>query len=54
MSTVPEIARPSQLWKQLSAERRTQAAEAFWRDEHANNEQMEVVLAIAQRMKFRP
>jgi hypothetical protein len=53
MSTVPEIARPSQLWKQLSAERRTQAAEAFWRDEHARAEQAEAIAMIAQRIKFR-
>ncbi|MEQ1757093.1 MAG: hypothetical protein ABL986_02160 [Vicinamibacterales bacterium] len=42
------------MWKQLSAERRQQAAEAFWRDEHAGAEQAEVVAAIAQRIKFRP
>jgi hypothetical protein len=50
----PVIPRPSQLWKQLSPERRTQAAEAFWRDENAAMEQAEAVAAIAQRLKFRP
>jgi len=48
------IPRPSQLWKQLSPERRQRAAEAFWRDEHASAEQAEAVAAIAQRLKFRP
>jgi hypothetical protein len=48
------IPRPSQLWKQLSAERRAQAAEAFWRDDNAAMEQAEAVASIAQRLKFRP
>jgi hypothetical protein len=52
--TEPAIPRPSQLWKQLSPERKTQAAEAFWRDEHAGMEQAEAVASIAQRLKFRP
>jgi len=54
MTNVSEISRPSQLWKELPAERKQQAAEAFWRDEHAGAEQAEVVAAIAQRIKFRP
>jgi hypothetical protein len=48
------IPRPSQLWKQLSPERRAQAADAFWRDENAAAEQAEAVASIAQRLKFRP
>jgi hypothetical protein len=48
------VPRPSQLWKQLSPERKTQAAEAFWRDENAGMEQAEVLAIIAQRLKFRP
>ena len=48
------VPRPSQLWKQLSPERKAQAAEAFWRDENAAMEQAEAVGAIAQRLKFRP
>ena len=52
--TDPTIPRPSQLWKQLPAERKTQAAEAFWRDENAAMEQAEAVASIAQRLKFRP
>jgi hypothetical protein len=52
--TDPSIPRPSQLWKQLSPERRAQAAEAFWRDQNAAMEQAEAVAGIAQRLKFRP
>jgi hypothetical protein len=54
MTNVSEISRPSQLWKDLSAEQKQQAAEAFWRDEHAGAEQSEVLAMIAQRIKFRP
>lgn len=48
------ITRPSQLWKQLSPERRLQAAEAFWSDSNASVEHAEAIIAIAQRIKFRP
>jgi hypothetical protein len=48
-----EIPRPSQLWKQLSPERKQQAAEAFWSDENAALEQAEAIMTIAQRIKFR-
>ena len=50
---LPDIPRPSQLWKQLSAEKKRRAADAFWLDEHADNEQAEAVNLIAQRIKFR-
>jgi len=50
---LPDIPRPSQLWKQLHAEKKRQAADAFWHDEHAANEQAEAVNLIAQRIKFR-
>ena len=53
MTDVPAISRPSQLWKQLSPERKLQAADAFWRDENAAAEQAEAVATIAQRIKFR-
>src|SRR5918992_2926839 len=52
--TDASIPRPSQLWKQLSPERKTQAAEAFWHDENAAMEQADAVATIAQRLKFRP
>ena len=53
MADVPEIPRPSHLWKSLSAERKQQAAEAFWRDDNAAMEQAEAIAAIAMRIKFR-
>src|SRR4051794_3213389 len=53
MPDVPDLPRPSQLWKQLTPERKLQAAEAFWHDEHAAMEQAEAVALIAQRIKFR-
>ena len=48
------IPRPSQLWKALSPERKLQAAEAFWGDRNASVEHAEAIVAIAQRIKFRP
>jgi hypothetical protein len=48
------IPRPSQLWKALSPDRKLQAAEAFWGDRNASVEHAEAILAIAQRIKFRP
>jgi len=53
MADVPDIPRPSQLWKQLSPERKLRAAEALWKDDNASMEQTEAVLAIAHRIKFR-
>src|SRR5258706_3453978 len=53
MADAPDIPRPSQLWKQLSSDRKRQAADAFWRDESAANEQAEAIALIAQRIKFR-
>jgi hypothetical protein len=53
MPDLPDLPRPSQLWKQLSPEKKLRAAEAFWRDENAVMEQGEAIAAIAQRIKFR-
>jgi hypothetical protein len=53
MADVPAVPRPSQLWKQLSPERKLSAADAFWRDENAAVEQADAVATIAQRIKFR-
>src|SRR5687767_9111579 len=53
MSDTSTVARPSQLWKQLSPERKLQAAEAFWHDENGGVEQAEALATIAQRIKFR-
>ena len=49
-----DLPRPSQLWKQLPPERKLQAAEAFWSDRNASVEHAEAIVAIAQRIKFRP
>ncbi|MEQ1572983.1 MAG: hypothetical protein ABL993_01925 [Vicinamibacterales bacterium] len=53
MTDIPNIPRPSHLWKSLSAERKVRAAESFWRDENAVAEQAEAIATIAQRIKFR-
>ncbi len=53
MTDAADTPLPSQLWKQLPADRKLVAAEAFWRDEQAAAEQTEVVATIAQRIKFR-
>ncbi len=53
MADVSDLPRPSQLWKQLSPERKLEAATAFWNDENASLEQSEAIAAIAQRLKFR-
>jgi len=45
--------RPSQIWKELAADRKLLAADAFWRDENAFAEQAEAIATIAQRIKFR-
>jgi len=50
---IPDIPRPSQLWKTLDPETKRQAADAFWRDELAAGEQAEAIGLIAQRIKFR-
>lgn len=54
MTDTSDTTRPSQLWKQLSADRKVTAADAFWRDENAGAEQVQVISLIAQRIKFRP
>ena len=53
MSDVSAIARPSQLWKSLTPERKLQAAEAFWSEPEAGLEQAEAIALIAQKIKFR-
>src|SRR5829696_9265042 len=45
--------RPSKIWRRMSAERRTQAAELFWDDEQSAEQQVEACAAIATHMKFR-
>ena len=50
---LPDLPRPSQLWKHLNPEKKRLAAESFWRDENAANEQAEAIGLISQRIKFR-
>jgi hypothetical protein len=45
--------RPARLWKQMEEARRLAAAQAFWRDESALEQQVEAVGALARMMKFR-
>ena len=45
--------RPSRLWRRLPLERRIEAADLFWNDEHSADQQMEAVASIASHMKFR-
>jgi hypothetical protein len=45
---------PSRLWKQMTPEQRLRAALAFWKDEASGEDQIQAVLLIAQRKKFRP
>jgi hypothetical protein len=46
--------RPSKLWRRLPLERRVDAADLFWNDEHSADQQMEAVASLATHMKFRP
>jgi hypothetical protein len=48
--------RPSQVWKDMSLDRRLLAAEAFWLDRDSPEvdvQQMEAVATLARRLKFR-
>jgi len=46
--------RPAALWKQLPSDTRVVAADAFWRDEQAMEQQVEAVVMLARRLNFRP
>lgn len=45
---------PGRLWKRMTLEQRHRAALAFWRDESATDDHVQVVLLISQQKKFRP
>jgi hypothetical protein len=45
---------PLSLWKRMSLDQRLHAARAFWLDEQATDDQLQAVMLIAQRKKFRP
>ena len=53
MLGMPSV-RPSVLWKNMPIDKRIAAAEAFWQDENGLEQQMEAVVAIARKLKFRP
>ena len=46
--------RPSKLFRRMPLERRVEAADLFWNDEHSADQQVEAVASIASHMKFRP
>ena len=56
MHAETEYVPPTRLWKRLPAERRLDAARAFWEsdDENSRTEQMEAIVALSRHMKFRP
>ncbi|HXE80711.1 MAG TPA: hypothetical protein VNK41_08185 [Vicinamibacterales bacterium] len=43
----------AQLWKQMSPEKRTKAAEAFWAEKDALEQQIEAMALIARQHNFR-
>jgi len=45
--------RPSKLWKDLPVERRIPLADAFWRDDQGVDQQIEAIVTLARRLKFR-
>ena len=45
--------RPSRIWKRLTVERRSDAAQLFWSDEQSAEQQVEACAMIATHMKFR-
>jgi hypothetical protein len=49
-----EVLTPSRVWKGMTPELRQQAAQAFWLDEEATDDQVQAVMLIAQQKKFRP
>jgi hypothetical protein len=44
----------ARLWKSMTLEQRMAAAQAFWQDDEATNDQLQAVMFIAQQKKFRP
>ena len=45
---------PSRLWRRMTSDQRLRAAQAFWADEQAGDDQVQAVMLIAQQKKFRP
>ena len=44
---------PARLWKKMNSEQKLKAAQAFWADEEATDDQVQAALLIAQTKKFR-
>jgi hypothetical protein len=44
---------PSRVWKQMTPDQKLRASRAFWQDEQATDDQVQAVMLIAQRKKFR-
>lgn len=53
MSEQEPITRASQLWKRMTDEQRSRAAEAFWKEGEAGAEHAEVVGLLSRRLNFR-
>lgn len=53
MSEQAPITRASQLWKRMTDQQRSRAAEAFWREGEAGAEHAEVVGLLSRRLNFR-
>jgi hypothetical protein len=51
--TTSSLKTPLQLWKQMRPEQRTQAAEAFWKEREAPEQQIEAMAFIARQHNFR-
>ncbi len=45
---------PSILWKQMSEQQKLQAADAFWRESDAADQQIEAMVLMSQKLKARP
>ncbi|MCX6550605.1 MAG: hypothetical protein NTY02_06315 [Acidobacteria bacterium] len=54
MSMETEPVTPSQIWREMTTEQRTAAAQAFWTDGESVPQQVEAVQAIARQLHFRP
>jgi hypothetical protein len=54
LATEPETVTPSQIWRDMTPEQRTRAAELFWGDGESMAQQVEAIQAIARQMRFRP
>jgi len=49
-----ETLTPSRLWRHMTLDQRQRAANAFWADPEATDDQLQAALLIAQQKKFRP